>query len=412
MSCHSTPGNSAATSLACALTNTPADEVARRFHSLKSEGQAVDSPSKEQVLLWLEHQALSVRTDEHLSAWRIQRLLDRIQLARNSIEEDQIPDGSTWHAWQNLRAECDTAHAHAWLTQSVGMAVPLVESTPRDIDNQLSELWNELHTYNERRSLIQIDIRRMEQDTHIFYTQEAIDRRKERLAETEAKIEELLDKTAPLEAEHRRRGGWSRYFRVISSGQGHVHASMNCHTCYPTTIYSWLPDLSGRGQEEAVDDYGSEMCSICFPNVLSHPSYQTRGRIEEERRARLDTERAERDRIKTAKEIKNPDGTPLVINSRWREVIRTAVTAERTLVDYLCELQSWYSPENIEEQAAEASDPQGTKTRLEQTRQAIIEDTHKLIDALAHKKGLPVNEIKEQANRKATAKIRRQTRTR
>lgn len=413
MSCHSTPGNSAVTAIACALTNTLSDEVARRFHRLKSEAPTTAAPNQEELLEWLDRQSLSVRTDEHMSAWRIERLLQRIESARTSIRNGEIPTGPTWHAWQNLRAECDAAHAHAWLAESVGMSVPLHEATPTDIDEQLSALWSELDHQRHRRDLIRIDIQRMESRlTRHGGDEEAINRRRTSLTETEDKIEQLLDRTAPLEAEYRRRGGWSRYFRVVTSGQGHVHTSMNCHTCYPTTLYSWLPALSGKGMDQAVDDYGSEMCSICLPAVTSHPSYRTRGRIEEERRARLDAERAERNRIKEEKGITTPQGTPVVLGGHWREVVKTAISAERTLVDRLCDLAGWYSEEHINATAAESTDPERTRTSMKEHRARLHADVQTLVDALAHKRGTTADDIRQVAERKAAAKIRRANRQR
>lgn len=60
--------------------------------------------------------------------------------------------------------------------------------------------------------------------------------------------------------------GWSRFFLVTSSN-GHVHSSMHCSTCRPTTTYGWLPELSGSTEAEAVADLGSNLCSVCFPTA-------------------------------------------------------------------------------------------------------------------------------------------------
>jgi hypothetical protein len=60
--------------------------------------------------------------------------------------------------------------------------------------------------------------------------------------------------------------GWSRFFLVTSSA-GHIHSSMRCHSCYPTTTYGWRPDLSGKSEAEAVALLGPALCSVCFPSA-------------------------------------------------------------------------------------------------------------------------------------------------
>ena len=60
--------------------------------------------------------------------------------------------------------------------------------------------------------------------------------------------------------------GWSRFFLVTSS-QGHIHRSMNCRTCYPSTTYGFLPHLSGKTEAEAVAQCGPNLCSDCFKSA-------------------------------------------------------------------------------------------------------------------------------------------------
>lgn len=88
---------------------------------------------------------------------------------------------------------------------------------------------------------------------------EAFTKRDERVAEVKrvmAEIQELEDKYT----------GWSRFFLVTSSA-GHVHSSTHCPTCYPTTTYGWLPNLSGKSEEEAVKELGPALCSVCYPSA-------------------------------------------------------------------------------------------------------------------------------------------------
>lgn len=60
--------------------------------------------------------------------------------------------------------------------------------------------------------------------------------------------------------------GWSRFF-VVTSSKGHIHSSMSCSTCRYTTTFGWLPELSGQTEKDAVDEYGSVLCSVCFPSA-------------------------------------------------------------------------------------------------------------------------------------------------
>jgi hypothetical protein len=58
--------------------------------------------------------------------------------------------------------------------------------------------------------------------------------------------------------------GWPRFFLVVSS-PGHVHRTMDCGTCRPTTAFAILPGLSGATDEQAVALVGPNLCSVCFP---------------------------------------------------------------------------------------------------------------------------------------------------
>lgn len=60
---------------------------------------------------------------------------------------------------------------------------------------------------------------------------------------------------------------WSRFFIVPG---GHIHSSMQCSTCnngQQDTLFGWLPQLSGKSEEEAVADQGSYLCTVCFPSA-------------------------------------------------------------------------------------------------------------------------------------------------
>jgi hypothetical protein len=128
-------------------------------------------------------------------------------------------------------------------------------------------------------------------------------------AEEDIKVAELEKEMAPYEAEFTRRGGWTRAFLVVTSGQGHVHSSQRCHTCYPTTQFHWVTGYSGHDEDEIVGDAGERACTICYPSapvdVLARPT-KILSKDEEERLAA----RAEREAKRAAKaalEVIDPD---------------------------------------------------------------------------------------------------------
>ena len=104
----------------------------------------------------------------------------------------------------------------------------------------------------------------------------------ERLLKANAAYEEAVGiyratvaKTAPYDAEFARRGGWTRAF-LVNNSNGHVHSSMGCSTCFPTTSYCWLPEVSGHDETEIVEKAGERACTVCYPSapveVLSRPT--------------------------------------------------------------------------------------------------------------------------------------------
>jgi len=62
---------------------------------------------------------------------------------------------------------------------------------------------------------------------------------------------------------------WARYFLVTSS-DGHIHASTGCSTCNKgrePTGFALVPYLSGAAPADAVADLGPALCSVCFPEA-------------------------------------------------------------------------------------------------------------------------------------------------
>lgn len=95
--------------------------------------------------------------------------------------------------------------------------------------------------------------------SYIRHAQDTLDK----LDEIEVELNEAISDYERLESAYT---GWSRFFLVTSS-RGHIHSSMSCSTCRPTTTYGWLPELSGLTEAEAVNDHGPALCSVCFPSA-------------------------------------------------------------------------------------------------------------------------------------------------
>jgi hypothetical protein len=83
------------------------------------------------------------------------------------------------------------------------------------------------------------------------------------LKQAQAKLDEINKQLAAQNALYT---GWSRFF-LVTANNGHIHSSMHCSTCFPTTHYAWLPTLSGLTEADAVREQGPRLCSICFPSA-------------------------------------------------------------------------------------------------------------------------------------------------
>ena len=125
---------------------------------------------------------------------------------------------------------------------------------------------------------------------------------------------------------------WTRAFLVLASN-GHVHSSMDCNTCFPTTRYQWLIQYSNDDENTIVEDAGRDACTICYPSapaeVLNRPSrIVTADKIAKaEAKAWRDAKKAE----KIAKEKANAptkSGEFLYFkNGKYTEVIKTERSA-------------------------------------------------------------------------------------
>lgn len=150
----------------------------------------------------------------------------------------------------------------------------LTTATPVEIDTALAEIYTRYYTQagETARFLKYINeykqgLARKEAGDHSYAHWAARD-----LTDLEAKYEAsreaqqaILAETLPYESEYRSRP-WTRFFLVKNSG-GHIHSSMDCSTCFPTTQFGWLPELSGQSEPEAVAAHGAILCTVCYPTA-------------------------------------------------------------------------------------------------------------------------------------------------
>lgn len=82
----------------------------------------------------------------------------------------------------------------------------------------------------------------------------------------QAEVDRAREQVDGLEEAFRIRGGWNRAF-LVANGNGHVHSSMGCSTCRPTTQYAWLTDYSGADEDAIVTAAGHRACTNCYPSA-------------------------------------------------------------------------------------------------------------------------------------------------
>lgn len=215
-------------------------------------------------------------------------------------------------------------------------------------------------------------------------------------------LDEVLEVEETFNDEYRL-ARWNRAWLVLNTG-GHVHSSRACGTCFPTTVFGWLPQLSGADEAYIVDQAGEAACTVCYPSApvasLNQPRkafHQTEVEAQQAREERARA-KAEREAKKVAKAITTPAGNPLEVfhwtvperHERLRDgsikvtpardrfqTLETAHAAKAWLTD---SQEGWGAPKRAE-------------------------DIAKVAEALAHKFGTtPQDEIAAAAKRAAKRK--------
>ena len=234
----------------------------------------------------------------------------------------------------------------------------------------------ELSQYHGQRWII-LDNIDSAVDSLEFY-QKHYPARTEEIAKYEGKIAVLKNELSAVYDEIRKLNAiynqdpWTRAFLVLASN-GHVHSSMDCNTCFPTTRYQWLIQYSNDDEATIVDDAGKDACTICYPSAPAETLNRPSRIVTADKIAKAQA-KAEREAKKAARIAKEKANAPtlsgesiLIKDGKYTHEIKT----ERSAVS------EWF-------------------TRYEYSQQSVV--TH-YYDGKAHSE----ESIQEQKERKARA---------
>ena len=289
----------------------------------------------------------------------------------------------------------------------------LSAQTPEQIDVPLADAIAKRQAISREIETLEMHIERWH-DTEMGYYTQKIEQAEDRLDELRPQLGVLELESARLSAEFDRRGGWSRFYLVIG---GHVHASMECSTCFDTTQFAWLPEQSGKTEAEIVDAAGDAACTVCFPSApVADPGQPRKNTLEtaEQRTAREEraAAKAARDAKKAATGISLPDGAPL-LSAGWvswdgkvsrGQELKTERAAEIELVRELVN-RSW-----SDHHAARWTEPmdEATAARNELDRSNTAAFVDRALLALAHKRDQSVDEVRAVVEAKVAAKLKKE----
>lgn len=139
------------------------------------------------------------------------------------------------------------------------------------------------------------------------------DGQQQKRAGAEARLRELEEVIAKADAVYDG-APWTRYYLVAD---GKVHGTMRCSTCNngrAATAFTWLTDDSGRTASAMIGEYGSAMCTVCFPNAPLDHRFGELGARNRAAQDEKDAARCEREAKAAAKGAATPkgdDGNPL-----------------------------------------------------------------------------------------------------
>lgn len=258
--------------------------------------------------------------------------------------------------------------------------------TPIEIDTALAGLY-------DKKFDLRLSVERAQQE--VLFAEKYYPKNEARKEQAEMRVIAVKNKLAELNTEiaevEKLYTGWSRAF-IVRNANGHIHSSMSCNTCFDTTKFIWLPELSGENRMKIAELAGEAACSVCYPDAPSE--YRLlKSQLEDPEKVRAREEREAKKQAREAKQlatgITNPDGTPLTIKERkYRETIKTERTAQTWAVDNLY----WIS---------QYADKDWLVAEVEERKQ-----NHEIVlVALAHKRGTSVEEQRALIEKKSATKF-------
>ena len=255
--------------------------------------------------------------------------------------------------------------------------------TPIEIDTALAELY-------DKQYQLRLTLARTEQE--VRFAEKYYPNNEVRKVNAEKRVEDVKVALADIDTEiteiEKLYTGWSRAF-LVHNANGHVHASMNCSTCFITTQYIWLPNLSGEDRMKIAELAGESACSVCYPDAPSE-YFLRKSQLEDPKKVQAREEREAKKQKRDAKAliagITNPDGTPLVVKQgRYSETIKTERTAQIWAVDNLYWIGQYADGESLEQRK---------------------QDHEIVLAALAHKRGTSVEEQRILIENKSASKFK------
>lgn len=277
---------------------------------------------------------------------------------------------------------------------SQGLTCDLASQEPVEIDGQLADLYGHIWQYRRQRSDTETHLekhRALRRRQNREPDEKIVAKYEESISAYDEKLAELRSEAQPFHDEFDRRGGWTRAFLVLNN-DGHVHASRSCQHIRPTTRVGWMTEYSGKSQDEVIEDAGEMACTTCFPDAPTRPSFSQPSKIldaeAEAARSAAAEAKAERDRTKAEKGITTPSGGLLTVGGFH---VRTEVTAMSRMKSEIQDL--------IEDRLR----PFPNRDFTISTRDNIS----LLEEALAHKRGSSVDEIRAEAYDKAVKSFKR-----
>jgi hypothetical protein len=136
----------------------------------------------------------------------------------------------------------------------------------RDADTRIAETWNAYYDIRDQAAALYKSATKTRK-TLGQYSATARERLIPRIDAQFKESDRLLEEAAPFRVEAEKLDkelykGWNRFFLVE-----HIHSSQYCSSFRPTTRVSWLPNVSGLTEAEAVKEHGATLCTICFPSA-------------------------------------------------------------------------------------------------------------------------------------------------